>query len=121
MSTNASYAPGLHIICGFQSRNQAALGEYTALRDLLYSCIRKHHLHALGEVFHQFPGAGYTGVICLTESHISIHTWPEYGRVTFEVFLSNYQHVNDEICEQICADVIRFFDAEQIESNRIKR
>jgi S-adenosylmethionine decarboxylase len=51
-------------------------------------------LTKLGEVYHSFPGAGYTAVVCLTESHVSIHTWPEHNVATFDVFLSNFENDN---------------------------
>ena len=38
--------------------------------------------------FHQFgEGQGVTGVLLLQESHISIHTWPEYGFAAVDVFM----------------------------------
>ena len=32
-------------------------------------------------------GAGVTGVVMLSESHISIHTWPEHGYAALDVFM----------------------------------
>jgi len=32
-------------------------------------------------------GQGVTGVAMLAESHISIHTWPEYGYAAVDIFL----------------------------------
>ena len=29
--------------------------------------------------FHRFPPKGVSGVVVISESHISTHTWPEYG------------------------------------------
>jgi S-adenosylmethionine decarboxylase len=38
--------------------------------------------------FHSFGDAqGVTGVVLLAESHISIHTWPEYGFAAADVFM----------------------------------
>ncbi|WP_245216454.1 adenosylmethionine decarboxylase [Sagittula salina] len=31
--------------------------------------------------------AGFTGVALLAESHISVHTWPEYGYAAIDVFM----------------------------------
>ena len=37
---------------------------------------------------HKFgPGFGVTGVALLAESHISIHTWPEYGTACVDIFM----------------------------------
>lgn len=39
------------------------------------------HLHKFSE------GGGVTGVALLAESHISIHTWPEYEYAAFDIFM----------------------------------
>lgn len=59
--------------------------------------IHQHGLTKVGEVYHQFGDDGYTAVVCLTESQISIHTWPEFNRVTFDVFLSNFMNYNPQL------------------------
>ena len=39
------------------------------------------------ERWHHFGnGCGYTGVIILSESHISVHTWPEEGKAAVDVY-----------------------------------
>ena len=35
---------------------------------------------------HAFEGGGVTGVIMLSESHIALHTYPEFGFVAIDVF-----------------------------------
>ncbi len=40
----------------------------------------------LDEKYHKFSPQGITGYILLKESHISIHTWPEYGYAAVDVF-----------------------------------
>jgi len=41
----------------------------------------------LTENWHHFgEGFGYTGVIVLAESHITIHTWPEHGAAAIDIF-----------------------------------
>ena len=39
------------------------------------------HMHHFGE------GAGVSGVAVLSESHISVHTWPERGYAAFDIFM----------------------------------
>jgi S-adenosylmethionine decarboxylase len=38
-------------------------------------------------VWHQFPGpGGITGMVLLAESHLALHTFPEHGSVTLNLF-----------------------------------
>ena len=41
------------------------------------------HLH----LHHFSPNGGISGVAVLAESHISIHSWPEYGYAALDVFM----------------------------------
>ena len=38
------------------------------------------------EVFHLFNPHGISGVVVIAESHLSIHTWPEYGYAAVDLF-----------------------------------
>ena len=40
----------------------------------------------LGESFHPFQPQGVSGVVVIAESHLSIHTWPEYGYAAVDIF-----------------------------------
>jgi len=41
----------------------------------------------LSERWHHFgSGYGYTGVVILSESHVSVHTWPEKGYAAVDAF-----------------------------------
>jgi S-adenosylmethionine decarboxylase proenzyme len=37
-------------------------------------------------VFHRYNPHGVSGVIVIAESHISLHTWPEYGYAAVDFF-----------------------------------
>ena len=39
------------------------------------------HFHEFGE------GCGMTGVVVLSESHLSLHTWPEINLMTFDIYM----------------------------------
>ena len=40
----------------------------------------------VGQTFHKFSPQGVTGVVAIAESHICIHTWPEYGYAAADIF-----------------------------------
>ncbi len=115
------YKPGLHIISEFTSTEQHLLASSQHFRQLLDTTITAHNLQKVGEVYHDFDGGGFTAVVCLTESHISIHTWPEFELATFDVFLSNYQHENDHKARAIYSAVIEFYGGAELQKNEIKR
>ena len=37
-------------------------------------------------IFHLFSPHGVSGVIIISESHLAIHTWPEYGYAAIDLF-----------------------------------
>ena len=54
-----------------------------ALREAVEAC----GAHLLNISLHHFsPNDGISGVAVISESHISIHTWPEYGYAAVDVF-----------------------------------
>jgi S-adenosylmethionine/arginine decarboxylase-like enzyme len=40
----------------------------------------------IDEVEHVFPGGGRTALVLLSQSHASIHTWPEHRYVSFDLY-----------------------------------
>ncbi|MEX2395146.1 MAG: adenosylmethionine decarboxylase [Actinomycetota bacterium] len=39
----------------------------------------------------QFPVHGVTGVAIISESHVAVHTWPEYGYAAVDIFTCNLE------------------------------
>ena len=40
----------------------------------------------VNSIFHTFNPWGVSGAVVITESHLTIHTWPEYGYAAVDVF-----------------------------------
>lgn len=72
-----------------------------ALRDLCVSAARQAGLTVVGESFYQFEPQGVTGTVLLAESHIAIHTWPEAGFVTVDVYVCNLNTDNTAKAEAV--------------------
>jgi S-adenosylmethionine decarboxylase len=52
-------------------------------------------LQPVGRLFHAFPATprgpgGVTATVLLAESHLCVHTWPEQGGVTLDVYVCNF-------------------------------
>lgn len=116
-----NYLPGTHIIATLASEDESGLAEYSSFRLLVDRLIQEHSLEKLGEVYHNFSPAGYTGVVCLSESHLSVHTWPEHGRVNVDIYLSNYQRNNDGTVARLYEQIKEHFHASVEDETVLKR
>jgi len=65
-----------------------ALRDLATMRTLLEKILLRLELRVVGEgQWHVFPGeAGVTGLYLLTESHLSVHTYPEHGTATLNLY-----------------------------------
>jgi S-adenosylmethionine decarboxylase len=64
------------------------LADLAVLRDLLGAVVADLGLRPIGTgTWHRFPKpGGITGLILLSESHLTCHTWPEFGTAAFNLF-----------------------------------
>ena len=64
-----------------------ALRDESVLRSILDRVIAELGLKTIDSIWHKFPGqGGVTGLVALTESHLSCHTYPEHGTATFNLY-----------------------------------
>ncbi len=63
-----------------------ALDDIPAIKDAMLEAAAKGRATVVGECFHQYSPHGVTGVLVIAESHIAIHTWPEYRYAALDIF-----------------------------------
>jgi S-adenosylmethionine decarboxylase len=85
-------------------RSPSVLTDAERLKEILYRAAAVGGATVLGEEFCVFPNGAVTGVLVLAQSHLSIHTWPEFAIANVD--LLSYgdlrgEPVLDEICEQL--------------------
>jgi S-adenosylmethionine decarboxylase len=64
---------------------------------------------------------GFTAIFLLAESHIAIHTWPEYSVAELDVYLCNYLNDNRKKCEAIFDGITDFFEPIKITKTLVNR
>ncbi len=77
---------GLHILADLYGVDADRIDRVEDIRDLLESAVKVANLTKISSHYYQFQPHGATGVVLLAESHISIHTWPEHGLATVDVY-----------------------------------
>lgn len=90
MTTPLANVPALgsHLLADMYGLAPATLRDELHLERLLASAAAAAEAHVLSSHFRRFGGeAGVTGVLVLSESHISIHTWPEHGFAAVDIFM----------------------------------
>jgi len=91
------------------------------LRGVLRDALEEAGMTVVGESFHQFTPAGVTGTVLLAESHLAIHTWPEHGFVTVDVYVCNYTTDNTAKAEQLFSSMERALHPQHAKFQAIHR
>ncbi|WP_395060624.1 S-adenosylmethionine decarboxylase family protein [Flavobacterium sp.] len=119
MITN--YSPGLHKLVTLEVQKIEKLIESAKFVDYTESILEKYSLEKVGISIHDFENNSFTIAVCLKESHICIHTWPEFNQLTLDVYLCNYLQDNSQKVKTIVNDYIQFFNASIITDHEIYR
>jgi S-adenosylmethionine decarboxylase len=61
------------------------LTDEDALMKVMRDCAGAGHAVVLGTAAHRFPNGALTAVLVLSQSHLSVHTWPEHGSANFDL------------------------------------
>jgi S-adenosylmethionine decarboxylase len=85
-ATGAAPGVGRHLLADFWTDDVEALRWVADWERMLPDACRRARATVLGARFHQFRPHGVTGIVLLAESHASVHTWPERGLATLDVF-----------------------------------
>ena len=77
---------GKHFIFDLYGCDYHEIDSPEGLEKLMTDAALAARMEILHVHFHKFSPHGVTGVVLLSTSHISVHTWPEYGYAAFDVF-----------------------------------
>ncbi len=77
---------GRHLLAEYVQCDKALLNNRTALEKALKEAARQAEATIVDSVFHQYNPQGISGIVVIAESHLSIHTWPEYGFASVDCF-----------------------------------
>ena len=119
---------GLHIVADlYNCPPTNFLISSKVLRILCLDACKAAGLSVLGEHFYQFDGfdavqdGGATGAVVLAESHLAVHTWPERGEASLDVYVCNVTADNSLKAEKLYQLMIDALNPADIVVERIWR
>lgn len=129
---------GLHLIADLTGcpASLPLMTNAEALRAACLAAVQSVGLHAVAERFHSFADApavdqssdqpaggqvGVTGVVLLAESHTTVHTWPELGAVTLDVYVCNRGSDNSARAHGLMQSLIEAFEPQKVAQQGVMR
>ncbi len=79
-------ALGRHLLIELYGCDVAMLDDIAGIEEHMRTAARKANSTVVNSTFHRFNPYGVSGVVVIAESHLSIHTWPEYGYAAVDIF-----------------------------------
>lgn len=77
---------GRHFMASYVGCDAAALSDRAGLMAAMRAAVKASGATLLNSVEHSFSPAGMTAVMLLSESHASIHTYPEHASCFVDLF-----------------------------------
>ena len=80
------HALGTHLLVDLRDCSPESIRDLAYVRDSLVQAARQASATIVDVSFHEFNPFGISGMVVIAESHLSIHTWPEYGYAAVDIF-----------------------------------
>ena len=79
-------ALGYHLLTEFYGCGHDILDDVGAIKNVMDGAAVASGASIVESVFHRYNPHGVSGVVVIEESHLAIHTWPEYGYAAVDLF-----------------------------------
>jgi len=77
---------GHHYIVEASGCDPKIIGSVEKMQEILVKAAEIAGAHVWSISFSKFPPHGVSGVVVISESHISTHTWPEMGYAALDIY-----------------------------------
>lgn len=80
------HALGTHLLVELRDCNSEIIKDLKKVKNILVSAAKEAQATIVDISFHEFNPFGISGMVIIAESHLSIHTWPEYAYAAVDIF-----------------------------------
>ena len=70
---------GRHVLIEYYNCDKDILKDHDKIEEIMNEAARVSGATIVESCFHTFNPYGVSGAVIISESHLTIHTWPEYG------------------------------------------
>jgi len=77
---------GRHILVEYYNCDEDVLRDPAVIEQYMNEAAVRCGATIVQSVFHHFNPWGVSGAVIISESHLTIHTWPEYGYAAVDLF-----------------------------------
>ena len=77
---------GRHILVEYYNCNKEILKDHKIIEEHMKEAAIVSNATIVTSCFHKFNPWGVSGAVIIQESHLTIHTWPEYGFASADFF-----------------------------------
>lgn len=77
---------GRHILVEYYNCNEEVLSNPVLIEKYMCEAAIEAQATIVESCFHHFNPWGVSGAVIISESHLTIHTWPEYGYAAVDLF-----------------------------------
>ncbi len=110
-------ALGQHLLIELYGCDARILDDLEHIRQALLHVAELVSASIIDVVSHKFEPCGVTVVVAIAESHLSVHTWPEYGYAAVDVFTCSAEPLTAEVQDHLIRS-LRASDATSVELKR---
>lgn len=112
-SSSIPVSTGKHMICDLTNiRNATRLESMDSMHELLEDICTKYDFTILTKSQHKFEPQGLTVLYMLSESHISIHTFPEQNYLALDIYTCR-EYEDDTVYMEIYDKLVKWFHCDR--------
>jgi len=110
-------ALGRQILVEFYDCDESKINDVTYIENSLIQATKASNATIISHNFHKFSPYGVSGMVVIAESHVAIHTWPEYNYCAVDIFTCG-----DTIDPWVIQEHLKeYFESKNVSSMEMKR
>ena len=108
---------GRHILAEIYGCDARILNDEDFIKKVMANSALKAGAEVREAIFHKFSPQGVSGVVIISESHLTVHTWPELGYAAVDVFTCGNRINPWDACNYMTEK----FNAKNMTATEVKR